>query len=46
MRAEKRLSHGWQFLASYAYSSILGDNFTAGFNNDQPLRIAGRSIAT
>jgi hypothetical protein len=37
MRAEKRLSRGWQFLASYAYSSNVGDNFASGFNNDRPL---------
>jgi hypothetical protein len=37
VRAEKRLSSGWQLLASYAYSSIAGDNFGTGFNNDRPL---------
>lgn len=37
VRAEKRLSHGLQFLASYAYSSNVGDNFDIGFNNDNPL---------
>lgn len=37
VRAEKRLSRGWQFLASYAYSSNVGDNFANGFNNDSPL---------
>ena len=37
MRAEKRFSHGLQFLASYAYSSNVGDNFANGFNNDNPL---------
>ena len=37
VRAEKRLSQGWQFLASYAYSSNVGDNFDPGFNNDNPL---------
>ncbi len=38
IRAEKRFSHGWQFLGSYAYSSNVGNNFvngsTVGFNND------------
>jgi hypothetical protein len=37
VRAEKRLSHGLQFLASYAYSTNVGDNFNPGFNNDNPL---------
>lgn len=37
VRAEKRYSHGLQFLASYAYSSNVGDNFGNGFNNDNPL---------
>jgi hypothetical protein len=37
VRAEKRFSRGWQFLASYAYSSISGNNFAIGFNNDKPL---------
>jgi hypothetical protein len=37
VRAEKRLSRGWQLLASYAYSSTVGDNFATGFNNDSPL---------
>ncbi len=37
VRAEKRSSRGWQLLASYAYSSIVGDNFATGFNNDSPL---------
>jgi hypothetical protein len=37
VRAEKRLSRGWQFLASYAYSRNVGDNFSNGFNNDKPL---------
>jgi len=41
VRAEKRLSRGWQFLASYAYSSISGDNFVIGFNNDKPLNNYG-----
>jgi hypothetical protein len=37
VRAEKRFSRGWQFLASYAYSSDVGDNFGTGFNNDSRL---------
>jgi hypothetical protein len=37
LRADKRFSHGLQFLASYAYSSNVGDNFATGFNNDAPL---------
>ena len=37
VRAEKRFSRGWQFLASYAYSSNVGDNFANGFDNDHPL---------
>jgi hypothetical protein len=37
VRAEKRFSHGFQFQASYGYSSNVGDNFGAGFNNDNPL---------
>ncbi len=37
VRAEKRFSRGWEFLASYAYSSDVGDNFGTGFNNDDPL---------
>ena len=41
VRAEKRFSRGWQFLASYAYSSISGDNFAIGFNNDKPLNNYG-----
>jgi hypothetical protein len=36
VRAEKRFSHGLQFLASYAYSSNVGDNFANGFNMDNP----------
>jgi len=36
VRAEKRFSHGLQFLASYAYSSNVGDNFVNGFNMDNP----------
>ena len=41
IRAEKRLSHGLQFLASYAYGSNVGDNFTNGFDLDNPLRNRG-----
>ena len=37
LRADKRLSRGFQFLASYAYSSNVGANFGPGFNNDSPL---------
>lgn len=32
VRAEKRLSDGWQFLGSYAYSSNSGINAGSGFN--------------
>ena len=41
VRAEKRFSHGLQFLASYAYSSNVGNNFANGFNNDHPLENKG-----
>jgi len=37
VRADKRFSHGFQFLASYAFSSNVGNNFNSGFNNDLPL---------
>jgi hypothetical protein len=37
VRAEKRFSHGIQLLASYAYSSDVGNSFDAGFDNDHPL---------
>jgi len=37
VRAEKRFSRNYQFLASYTYSSNVGDNFSSGFNNDDPL---------
>src|SRR5512133_805677 len=37
IRADKRFSHGFQFLASYAYSTNVGNNFDPGFNNDNPL---------
>ncbi len=36
IRAEKRLSHHWQFLGSYAYSSGSGTGFGSGFDNDNP----------
>jgi len=41
VRAEKRLSHGLQFLASYAYSSNVGDNFSNGYDTDHPLENKG-----
>jgi hypothetical protein len=41
VRAEKRFSRRWDFLASYAYSSNEGDNFSNGFNNDKPLDNSG-----
>ena len=41
VRAEKRFSNGLQFLASYAYSSNVGDNFGNGFDNDHPLENKG-----
>ena len=41
VRAEKRLSNGLQFLASYAYSSNVGDNFGNGFDSDHPLENKG-----
>jgi hypothetical protein len=37
VRADKRLSHRWQFLGSYAYSSNVGNNGGSGFNLDNPL---------
>ncbi len=37
VRADKRLSHDFQFLASYAYSSNIGNNFSNGFNDENPL---------
>ncbi len=37
VRADKRLSHRWQFLGSYAYSSDVGNNGGNGFNLDDPL---------
>lgn len=41
VRAEKRLSNRWQFLASYAYSSNVGDNFSSGYDTDHPLANKG-----
>ncbi len=41
VRGEKRFSHGWQFLGSYALSSNLGHNFGNGFDNDNPLSSYG-----
>ena len=41
VRADKRFSHGLQFLASYAYSSNEGTSFANGFNNDSPLSNRG-----
>ncbi len=41
VRAEKRFSRGLQFLASYAYSSNVGNNFANGFSNDHPLENRG-----
>jgi hypothetical protein len=32
LRANQRLSHGFQFLGSYAYSSMIGNNTGNGFN--------------
>jgi hypothetical protein len=40
VRAEKRLSNRWQFLASYAYSSNVGNNFS-GYDTDHPLANKG-----
>lgn len=37
VRVDKRFSHGWQFLGSYAYSINVGTNAGNGFNNDDPL---------
>ncbi len=37
VRADKRFSHGWQLLGSYAYSRNAGNNFGNGFDNDNPL---------
>jgi hypothetical protein len=37
IRADKRFNQYWQLLFSYAYSSNVGNSFTNGFDNDQPL---------
>jgi hypothetical protein len=37
VRADKRLSRNFQFLVSYAYSSNVGNSFSNGFNDDDPL---------
>jgi Carboxypeptidase regulatory-like domain len=41
VRADKRLSRNFQFLASYAYSSNVGNNFSNGFNDENPLSNRG-----
>jgi hypothetical protein len=41
VRADKRFSRNFQFLASYAYSSNVGDNFSNGFNDENPLGNSG-----
>lgn len=41
LRAEKRLSHGFQILGSYAYSSTIGTNSGSGFNLDNWLQNSG-----
>ena len=41
LRAEKRLSHGFQVLGSYAYSSETGTSFRNGFNLDNWLQNTG-----
>lgn len=41
LRAEKRLSHGFQVLGSYAYSSTTGSNGGNGFNLDNWLQNSG-----
>ena len=41
VRADKRLSHNFQFLASYAYSSNVGNNFSNGFDDENPLANQG-----
>lgn len=41
LRAEKRLSGGWQVLGSYAYSSNAGTNAGPGFNLDNWLQNTG-----
>lgn len=37
VRADKRFSRNFQFLASYAYSRNVGNNFSNGFNDENPL---------
>ena len=41
VRAEKRLSHGFQILGSYAYSTTTGTNAANGFNLDDWLQNTG-----
>ena len=41
LRADKRISHGFQFLGSYAYSSNTGNNNSNGFNLDNWLQNNG-----
>jgi hypothetical protein len=41
LRAEKRFSHGFQALGSYAYSSNTGTSFRNGFNLDNWLQNTG-----
>lgn len=41
VRADKRLSHNLEFLASYAYSSNVGNNFSNGFDDENPLGSRG-----
>lgn len=41
LRADKRFSHGFQFLASYAYSSNAGNDNGNGFNLDNWLQNRG-----
>ena len=41
LRAEKRFSHGLQFLGSYTYSSETGTSFRNGFNLDNWLQNTG-----
>jgi hypothetical protein len=41
LRAEKRFSHGFQALGSYAYSNNTGTSFRNGFNLDNWLQSSG-----
>jgi hypothetical protein len=41
LRADKRFSHGFQFLGSYAYSHNIGNDKTNGFNLDNWLQNRG-----